>query len=210
MKKEEELYAKYSYLKTYPEFDNKAIEKKYTKFERLDNVAGGGENIFPPFVFNADSAFKYIILMYSNDSPLALISDINIRKSHAMETAKVPVNMRDTILQNENPMIADMITRFFRVLNGFDFELLESAREAVSILLDVVRTPINKELEDDKARNAVKAKRECFEDAQFLIKAIKSLQKELLDISPDVSENVTKSAFKVGMAEILTGRQRKS
>lgn len=207
----EELFNKYLYLKQYPEFDKDTIEKKYSRFNQVDNIGGGGEMIFPPFIFDTESAFRYVVLMYSKDSTLLSISDIDVRKSQAMEIAKVPKDKRSTILKNENPMVADMITRLFRIENGFDFELLESAREAISILLDVVRKPISKELEDDKARNAVKAKRECFEDATFLIKEVKRLTKELNDISPDVADNVSKSAFKAGIAEsLITTIQRKS
>lgn len=206
-----ELTDKYKALLLYPEFNEEDIKKRYTKFVKGDKVSGDGYFEEPSFTFNVDIAFNYIVLMYAPESELSQIDDINVRKEKAMKMTGVPKDKQASILNNDNPMISDMITRLFRTTNSFDYELLESGREAVAILLDVVRTPISKELEDDKARNAAKAKRECYEDATFIIKEIKKLQKELYDKgSEDVADNVSKSAFKVGFAEGLANRSRKS
>lgn len=205
------ILEKHKYLLEYPEFNEEAILKKYTSFVVRDKVSGEREAILPIFIFDVKNAYEYIVHMYSEETPLNAIEDTNIRKEKAMQLAGVPEFAKASILNNDNPMISDMVTRYFRMRNNFDYELLESGREAIAILLDVVRTPISKELEDDKARNAAKAKRECYEDAQYIIKEIKKLQNELFDKgNQDVADNVTKSAFKVGVAESLLGKERKS
>ena len=91
----------------------------------------------------------------------------------------------------------------------FDYELLISGKEALVTLLEVVRKPMDSRLLDDKERNAVKAKKECFEDAQFIMAELRKMLKELSGKSTDAEEHVRKGVFgKGGFAEGLADRSK--
>ncbi len=47
-------------------------------------------------------------------------------------------------------------------------KLISSGKKAIELLTEEIEKPIDEELQDDKARNAFKAKRECFMDAREL------------------------------------------
>jgi hypothetical protein len=143
------------------------------------------------------------MLAYAPDSSLVKIKDHSIRKEKAIKESKIPKEQRVKVLRNENPMIGDMVTRLFREINDLDYELLISGKEAIVTLLEVVRKPIDTNLQDDKERNAVKAKRECFEDAQVLLKEIRKIHNQMHDISPDMAEHVGNLVFRGGTAERL-------
>lgn len=58
--------------------------------------------------------------------------------------------------------------------------LIQAAKKSVDILIEEIERPLDREeLQDDKARNAAKAKRECFEDAQKIIGDIAKLEAQL-------------------------------
>ena len=44
-------------------------------------------------------------------------------------------------------------------------KLVNSAKKAIELLTDEIEKPVDEDLQDDKARNAFKAKKECFMDA---------------------------------------------
>jgi len=194
----------YTELLKYPEFDIDAIREKHI-VNVGENEAGEPMTIDPDFTFDTKVAFGYLILTYGPDSEFSGMKDMSERKELALKKAKVPKRFHKKILSNENPMIGDMLTRFFRVYEDFDYELLISAKEALITLLEVVRKPIDSRLLDDKERNAVKAKRECFEDARYIMGEIRKMLNDLGDMSEDAKEAVKKSVFKGGFAEKMAG-----
>jgi len=205
-----EFFDAYEHLKSYPEFDLIAITKKYKVWEEHDGNSGDGEHVAPPWVFDPKLAFEYVMLAYAEDSSLAKITDLPTRKLNAMKSSKIPEEQREKILKNENPMVGDMITRLFRHINNIDYELLISGKEAIVTLLEVVRKPIDSRLLDDKERNAVKAKRECFEDAQVLFIEIKKIYNAINEINGDMGAYVKEAVFKGGNAERLAGKTKKN
>jgi len=194
----------YSELLKYPEFNIDEIREKHTE-QAGENEAGEPMNVEPNFTFDTKVAFSYLILTYGPDSEFSGIKDMSERKELALKKAKVPKQFHKKILTNENPMIGDMLTRFFRVYEDFDYELLISGKEALITLLEVVRKPINTHLQDDKERNAVKAKRECFDDAKYIMSEIRMMLKDLSEMSEDAADAVKKSIFKGGFAEKMAG-----
>ena len=44
-------------------------------------------------------------------------------------------------------------------------KLISSAKKAIDLLTDEIKKPVDEDLQDDKARNAFKSKKECFMDA---------------------------------------------
>ena len=204
-----EFFDAYEHLKQYPEFDLDTIQEKYKTWDE-SGANGDGEWVYPPWLFDPVLAFEYVMLAYAPDSSLVKIKDQAVRKENAMKESKVPVEFRKKILNNEHPMIGDMITRLFRHINDLDYELLISGKEAIVTLLEVVRKPIDSRLLDDKERNAVKAKGECFADAQVLLKEVRKIWNEMHEINPDMAEHVHSSVFKAGKAEGFAQKKRKS
>jgi len=195
----------YKDILKYPEFDYNSIMEKYIEDTGEVNEVGEPIMIQPDFVFDTSKAFEYIILAYAPDSEYASIKDLAERKELSLKKSKIPKGYWEKIITNENPMIGDMLTRFFREYEDFDYELLISAKEALITLLEVVRKPINTRLQDDKERNAVKAKRECFDDARYMMGEIRKMLHDLSEKSLDAEETVKKSVFQGGFAEKLAG-----
>jgi len=184
----------------YPEFDYEKIIEKWTTVID-ENPAGEPIVQTPDFVFDVRVALDYILFTYAPESPYARIKDMRERKEMALKQTVIPKQFHKKIISNENPMIGDMLTRFFRVYEDFDYELLISGKEALITLLEVVRKPIDSRLLDDKERMAVKAKRECFEDAKYLMGEMRKMLSELRDKEPDAADAAKSSVFKGGFAE---------
>jgi hypothetical protein len=205
-----EFFESYAHLKEYPEFDADKIMEKYRVWVEDDSETGEGHWAEPEWMFDPKLAFEYVMLAYAPDSSLAKMKDLQVRKEKAMEQGNIPKEYAPAILRNENPMIGDMITRLFRELNDFEYELIISGKEAIQTLLEVVRKPVNSRLLDDKERNAVKAKRECFDDAEAMMGRIKSLVNQMSDINEDLGDHAKKSVFQGGLAERLAEKAKKS
>ena len=58
-------------------------------------------------------------------------------------------------------------------------KLIASGNRAFDLLLEEVKKPIDPDLQDDKARNAMKAKKECFMDAQEILISINKIEKQI-------------------------------
>lgn len=69
-------------------------------------------------------------------------------------------------------------------------QLVKAGDKAFKLLLEQVEKPIDEELSDDKARNAMKAKRECFMDAQTILDETRKIEAILTgdEIDDDDSE----------------------
>jgi hypothetical protein len=198
---------KYNYLLDYSEFKKEKIIEKYRTWHKDDEISGDGHWEPPVWMFDPEIAARYAMLVYIPESPISHIKDIAELKLRAIEMAGVP----DKALPlTNNLMIGDMATRIFREFNDFDYELLVSAKEAVEVLMEVVRKPIDTRLQDDKERNAIKAKRECYDDAKYMLTEIKKLSSILKEESPDVSDHVENQVFKKGMQEKLAEKAKKT
>ena len=55
-------------------------------------------------------------------------------------------------------------------------ELVDAGKKAFDLLVREVERPIDEELQDDRARNAMKAKKECFMDAQEIMKEVQKIE----------------------------------
>jgi len=197
---------KHEYLLDYPEFNAEKIIERYQIWVVDDQVSGDGHFADPPWMFEPATAARYVMLVYIPESPIEHIRDLVEKKNRAIEMAGVP---DDALPLTRNLMIGDMATRIFRELNDFDYEMLISAKEAVEILMEVVRKPVDTRLQDDKERNAVKAKRECYDDAKYLLTEIKRMFAVLKEESVDVAEHVSETAFKRGLQEKLAEKTQK-
>tara|TARA_R100001591_G_C4202704_1_gene144227 strand:+ start:77 stop:370 length:294 start_codon:yes stop_codon:yes gene_type:complete len=82
-------------------------------------------------------------------------------------------------------------------------ELIDSSKEAVSILIDDIKKPLDVDLSDEKRRNAIKAKKECFVDAQEIIIGISKLEAQLSNSEAELKEE---RDFESGLAEKFAKR----
>lgn len=82
-------------------------------------------------------------------------------------------------------------------------ELIDSSKEAVSILIDDIKKPLDIDLSDEKRRNAIKAKKECFVDAQEIIIGISKLEAQLSNSEAELKEE---KDFESGLAEKFAKR----
>lgn len=81
-------------------------------------------------------------------------------------------------------------------------KLIESGNKAFDLLLEEVKKPIDPELQDDKARNAMKAKKECFMDAQDILMAIHKIQNQINEgVSSDAQTELEEKSFRAGFSE---------
>tara|TARA_R110000824_G_scaffold8448_1_gene38432 strand:- start:707 stop:1018 length:312 start_codon:yes stop_codon:yes gene_type:complete len=55
-------------------------------------------------------------------------------------------------------------------------ELVDAGKKAFDLLVKEVERPIDEELQDDRARNAMKAKKECFMDAQEIMREVQKIE----------------------------------
>tara|TARA_R100001443_G_scaffold61989_2_gene72002 strand:- start:1038 stop:1325 length:288 start_codon:yes stop_codon:yes gene_type:complete len=80
-------------------------------------------------------------------------------------------------------------------------KLIQSGNQAFDLLLEEVKKPIDPDLPDDKSRNAMKAKKECFMDAQEILMAIHKIENQ---INGEESESLSEddiNSFKAGFSE---------
>ena len=79
--------------------------------------------------------------------------------------------------------------------------LIESGKRAFDLLLEEVEKPIDPELQDDKARNAMKAKKECFMDAQEILTTIHKIESQVNQEQPEETLTEEEKAFQAGFSE---------
>jgi hypothetical protein len=79
-------------------------------------------------------------------------------------------------------------------------ELMQAGLEAYEILVEEIKRPLDEELQDDKRRNAMKAKKECFLDAKEILSSIKKIENQINgeDESDEVEEE---KSFTAGFVE---------
>ena len=82
-------------------------------------------------------------------------------------------------------------------------DLIESSKEAVSILIDDIKKPLDPDLSDEKRRNAIKAKKECFIDAQDILIGIAKLEAQISNSELEFREE---KDFEKGLAEKFAKR----
>ena len=80
-------------------------------------------------------------------------------------------------------------------------DLIESGKQAFDLLLEEVKKPIDPELQDDKARNAMKAKKECFMDAQEILISINKIEKQIEGEDTDQDIDKDENSFQAGFSE---------
>ena len=80
--------------------------------------------------------------------------------------------------------------------------LIKAGLEAYDLLLQEVKRPVDPDLPDDKSRNAMKAKKECFMDAKEILTSINKI-KQGLDGEEEINveDGKEEESFKAGFSE---------
>ena len=79
-------------------------------------------------------------------------------------------------------------------------ELVDAGKKAFDLLVREVERPIDEDLQDDRARNAMKAKKECFMDAQEIMKEVQKIEmmlngEEMEEVVLDDKSSVYEGGF---------------
>ena len=82
-------------------------------------------------------------------------------------------------------------------------ELVDAGKKAFDLLVKEVERPIDEELQDDRARNAMKAKKECFMDAKEIMAEVQKLEAQLRGevVEESVELEEKDSVYSGGFAE---------
>lgn len=86
--------------------------------------------------------------------------------------------------------------------------LIKAGEQAFELLLEQVKKPIDEDLADDKARNAMKAKKECFMDAKEILNEVNIL-KNKLEGREEEGEEDSDAPFKGSYAEEFAKKKDK-
>ncbi len=76
---------------------------------------------------------------------------------------------------------------------------MQAGLEAYEILVEEIKRPLDEELQDDKRRNAMKAKKECFLDAKEILSSIKKIENQVNGEDEDEVEE--EKSFTAGFVE---------
>tara|TARA_R110002020_G_scaffold1420_5_gene6449 strand:- start:836 stop:1159 length:324 start_codon:yes stop_codon:yes gene_type:complete len=90
-------------------------------------------------------------------------------------------------------------------------ELVEAGKKAFDLLVKEVERPIDEDLQDDRARNAMKAKKECFMDAREIMTEVQKLEAQLRGEEAEVKtqiETEKDSVYTGGYAEQFAKKKK--
>tara|TARA_Y100000593_G_C4191234_1_gene277013 strand:- start:130 stop:438 length:309 start_codon:yes stop_codon:yes gene_type:complete len=87
-------------------------------------------------------------------------------------------------------------------------KLIQAGLQAYDLLVAEIKRPIADDLQDDRTRNAMKAKRECFADAREILKDIAEIEAQLQgkEIENEVKED---NPFAASFAEQFATKSKK-
>jgi hypothetical protein len=175
-------------------------EKLMHEFAGVDTVAMG-------FSSTLSTLVDYVISVYTKNGEQEGEFILSNRKARAISKYNIPKSDHRMLLENKSDLISAMITVLMKMQKERKFELFISALDASSILLDVVRRPVSDELDDEKWHSALKAKRQGFVDAEFLIEASTRLLEEMTGMKDaDIEAHIEETDFRGGAMERLANK----
>ena len=81
-------------------------------------------------------------------------------------------------------------------------KLIKAGLQAYDLLLEEVKRPVDTDLPDDKSRNAMKAKKECFMDAKEILTSINKIKQGLDgEEQTSVEDEKEEESFRAGFSE---------
>ena len=135
---------------------------------------------------------------------------LNERKDAVMLELGIKHKKDMELLQfNKSRNLSRIVTDILHITANREFEMYVSALEAATILLDVVRRPIDDTLEDEKWLSALKAKKQGFNDARELLASAKEIAEDMVGAKEvDLEDHIDDNIFKKGQMEILAAKRR--
>jgi hypothetical protein len=155
------------------------------------------------FTIDLEKIVDYCIYVYTPQS-----EDV-VQLHHKKEAALIDLGItkkkdRELLLENKSHIVSNIITDLLHVVANREYELYISALEAATILLEVVRRPVDDKLSDEKWANALKAKKQGFMDARDLIASANEIAEKITGAKEtDLEEHVEEVTFKEGLSEVL-------
>jgi len=171
--------------------------------EYLINKYGMVELSDEGFTIPINKLIDYAIAVYASRGSDVIM--LNERKDSVMLEYKISNKSDMELLKfNKSRTLSRIVTDILHITANRQFELYVSALEAATILLDVVRRPIDDTLEDEKWLSALKAKKQGFNDAKELLASANEIAERMLGASePDLEEHIDDNIFKKGQMETL-------
>ena len=160
------------------------------------------------FTIPINKLIDYAIAVYvERGSDMILLNE---RKDAVMLDLKISNKSDMEVLRfNKSRTLSKVITDILHITANRQFELYVSALEAATILLDVVRRPIDDRLDDEKWLSALKAKKQGFNDAKELLDSADEIAERMIGAKEvDLEEHIEESVFKKGQMEILAEKYR--
>ncbi|SRR6056297_1450946 len=174
--------------------------KKIKEF--LLDEYGGADLSSEGLSLSLHKLIDYVLSVYLRDGEQAKVLILNDRKKNAIENYKISKQDANVLIKNRSSIVSGMITKVMTIEHERNFELYVSALEASTILLDIVRRPIDDKLEDEKWLSALKAKRQGFMDAKELVDQAHKIAEEMTGMSnADIEDHADQSEFRGGVAE---------
>lgn len=134
-----------------------------------------------------------------NERKTAVMLDLNISNESDMEV----------LTFNKSRTLSKIISDILHITANRQFELYVSALEAATILLEIVRRPIDDNLDDEKWLNALKAKKQGFNDAKELLASADEIGEKMLGAKEvDLEVHIDDNIFKKGQMELLAEKYR--
>ena len=160
------------------------------------------------FTIPINKLIDYAIAVYVERGSDVIM--LNERKDAVMLDLKIGNKSDTEILRfNKSKTLSKLVTDILHITANRQFELYVSALEASTILLDVVRRPIDDTLEDEKWLSALKAKKQGFNDAKELLASADEIAEKMIGAKEvDLDEHINDSVFKKGQMEVLAEKYR--
>lgn len=157
------------------EIQNISTEKEFLNTFPVFGCYPEFKKEFPPF--KKLEVWKYIVLLYSEQSPLiAKVGDIPKRKQLAIDLAGIKKTNAENfdLVNNKTDIVNKMISRYFKANNNMLFESIISGEEAFSNLMKSIRDPNSEDKDIEKLYSKANGIRELVEKLKKEVQAIQS------------------------------------
>jgi hypothetical protein len=156
------------------------------------------------FTVSLSTLIDYLLDVYVKSEDYEHGITLSHKKDLAIHKHIPKTKDRDILLFNKSEIVSSIVTAILLANFDREFELYISALEAATILLEVVRRPIDDKLENEKWYNALKAKKQGFNDARELILSASKIAEDITGAKDtDIEAHIDDTVFTSGAAERL-------
>lgn len=161
------------------------------------------------FTIDINKLIDYLLAVYVKDENEEHVT-LNQKKEAQIIKLKIPSDDANLLLTNKSITASRIITEILKHGGDRLYEMYISGLEAATILLEVVRRPINDDLDDEKWFSALRAKKQGFIDARELYASTNQIAEEMLGVKEvDIETHVDTTDYTQGISEILAKKASK-